>query len=779
MVGMRIALVSPYSWTYPGGVTRHIEALAGELSTAGHDIRVLAPFDPDDDLSRRLHMGARPQARQLPEYLIPVGRSVGVRSNGSVSNVAVTTSSIARTRSALKAENFDVIHVHEPAVPTVSWDIVRSASSPLVGTFHTYSTSRSANYIANFCGARRGFNKLSERIAVSEAAAWTAKRFYGGQYTVLPNGVHIPDSVSDAFKAEAGRSLKLLFIGPAVERKGLPVLLRAVSALQEHLPVKLTVVGSEAAQLPSVLLEDVEVQFLGKVSESEKQRQLERADILCAPSLGGESFGMVLTEAFAHGKPVVASNIAGYRDVVRDGKDGVLVPVGDATALAEALRDLWHEPERLKSYSVSAAERAQTFAWPKVAQEVTKVYEKATAETPHYEGLKQVAFSRGFVPQPSSKQLQKSEALPKSLEPPEVLARARSTKIRRAALGSLAVIAFMLSFLAVTNIGLDRISDSFLSSSPTWVIAALVTMCFSMFLRAVAWHSMLKAALPKVQTKLADALQGTAIGVFMSATLPARLGEPSRALVVARRLGRVRDLLPTVLGTVLSQTVVNLAALMVLGVGVLTSIDLFTGRERFLLYVAAAPALIVALLTVVPVLVKKTNVSRSARLHSWIDQARKALESARGGLAIFKHPKLGITAVLSQFAAWGVQLFAFYLLLVAFGLHSQAGLGAAAVVLFAVNVTAILPATPSNIGVFQAACVAVLAGVYGVSSADALGYGIVLQAVEMATAFAMGMPALVKEGLSWSEIRMRALHSTPVMISPRRGSSAESLEAEL
>jgi len=164
---------------------------------------------------------------------------------------------------------------------------------------------------------------------------------------------------------------------------------------------------------------------------------------------------------------------------------------------------------------------------------------------------------------------------------------------------------------------------------------------------------------------------------------------------------------------------------------------------------------------------------RSQRVARWAGQVRGALAQVRSGLRVFTRPRLGVAATVMQLGAWALQWLACYLLLVALGLEAQAGLGGAAAVLFAVNVTAVLPITPSNLGVFQAACVAVLTGAYGVSAASALGYGIVLQVVEVATAVVMGAPALVKEGLSWREVRLRALHSAPVSL-PSRSAAAES-----
>ncbi len=359
---MRIALVSPYSWTYPGGVTRHIESLAERYLADGHHVRVLAPFDPDDRLAAALHRGARPQPRGAPDYLIPLGRTTGLPANGAVSNVSVTPEGVAVMRRELRAGGFDVVHLHEPMGPVLCWDALMSARAPLVGTFHCYSTNVVMNNVAALLGARRRLNRLHQRIAVSEAAAWTARRFFGGRYRIVPNGVDLPSAPPPP--APDDGELRILFVGQAVERKGLPVLLRAFEALREHIPTRLVVVGASEDEIAPLLVDPRGVTALGKASEEEKARELGRASVLCAPSLGGESFGMVLTEAFARGTPVVASDIAGYRDVVRDGVDGLLVPVGDATQLAEALRDLHLDPARRAAMGTAAAERAERFAWP-------------------------------------------------------------------------------------------------------------------------------------------------------------------------------------------------------------------------------------------------------------------------------------------------------------------------------------------------------------------------------------------------------------------------------
>jgi phosphatidylinositol alpha-mannosyltransferase len=782
---MRIALVSPYSWTYPGGVTRHIEALRQELSSLGHDVRVLAPVDPPDRRSVRRHRGAVPQERELPSWLVPLGRTMGFPANGAVSNLTMPYGpNVSALREELRSGGYDVVHLHEPVVPCVGWDTLMSCGVPMVGTFHCYSTNAVSNGIAVAIGARRRLNRLKVRIAVSEAAAWTGERFYGGRYRVIPNGVAVDDTLAPAPAATITpqRPLRIAFVGQAVERKGLPVLLRAFEALREHVPAELKIIGATPAEVEPLLLEGrAGVTVLGKVDDAVKVATLREADVLAAPSLGGESFGMVLTEAFAAGTPVVASDIAGYRDVVRDGVDGVLVPRGDAAALGEALRALALEPERREALGAAALESAKAYAWPRVAEQVVEAYEAAIAvgaprTVAHRAAVRVGALSADLLPRRPARRLP-------SIEPPRVRERARRPVLalaRRALMAIVAVAILAGSFFALQRIGLDRIGHSLLHATVSWVLVALALMCTSMAVRAVSWAAILKAAMPvPPRPRIGDALQGTMIGVLMSATLPARLGEPARAMIVARRIGKPREGLPVVLGTIVSQTLLNILALVILGVVMFQSVPVFHSHQGGLIAFAALPLVILAAVLGAPAVLRSGARASSARVRSWTRQARRATAQVRAGLEVFRQPRLGSVAISAQLLAWVIQWLSCYVLLVAFGLDDRAGIGAAAAVLFAVNVSAVLPATPSNLGVFQAACVFVLHKGYGVSVEDALGYGIILQAVEIATAFVMGAPALLKEGVSWRDVRLRAMHAAPVELAPlpRRGDTAVEVDA--
>jgi phosphatidyl-myo-inositol alpha-mannosyltransferase len=784
---VRIALLSPYSWTYPGGVTRHIEALARELGDAGHEASILAPFDPDDALSRRLHRGARPQRHPTPERFVSLGRTVGIPANGAVSNMALTPAAVSALRYELREGGYDVVHIHEPIVPTVGWDALGSAGElPLVGTFHTYSENQITNGLIGVgFGGRRRMNRLHVRIAVSETAAWTARRFFGGRYRIVPNGVHIPSAPELALAAQDGAArelsaagppapdeLRILFIGQAVERKGLPVLLRAFEALREHVPATLTLVGASPDEVAHMTLEDRGIRALGKVSDRQKLAELARADLLCAPSLHGESFGMILTEAFAAATPVLASDIPGYRDVVRDGVDGRLVAPGDPLALAEALRRLALDGRRRERMAVAARERAERFAWPHVAAEVLDSYEHAIvlaeqARRRPRGAASRAAFRHGFAPADLQPRVP-AQRLP-SLEPAPapLVGRARRVRtLRRVALTGTSLAGAALAALALERVGVARVAASLVASKPGLIVAGLALMCAAMFSRAIAWHAILAAAPTWRRAKRRDAMQGTFIGVLMSSTLPARLGEPSRALIVSRRLGRARETLPVVLGTMVSQTLLNLLALTLLGAATLSSVSMLDGHDRALLLVALAPLAALSVVLLAPVLVPPAAVSRSRRLQALLAGLRRSARRLRDGLSVFRQPRQAARATVAQLGAWALQWISCWLLLTALGLSVPDPPAAAAGVLFAVNVTAVMPATPANVGVFQAACVAVLAGAYHVSTPDAIAYGIVLQAIEVAAALIMGLPALLNEGLSWRDVRRRTMHAAPVKLGP-------------
>jgi phosphatidyl-myo-inositol alpha-mannosyltransferase len=744
-------------------VNRHVEALAEEFLGRGHHVRVLAPFDPPGRLSRVLHRAA-PEPREAPDYLLPLGRTIGVPSNGAISNLSpFPAGGIRLPRRELRSERYDVVHIHEPLVPLVGWNAALGTDAPAVGTFHAYSTRAVPNYIATALGARRMFNRLSARIAVSEAAAWTGRRWFGGNYEVIPNGVDV--TAAPAVPKSPSEELRLLFVGRPEERKGLPILLAAFSALAEHVPSRLTVIGAEREDVMRSLADRETMRAIdvrGRVSGDALWRALREADLLCAPSLSGESFGMVLTEAFAAGTPAIASEIAGYSDVVSDGVDGVLVPPGDPQRLAEELQRAYHEPARLRAMGEAARRSAERYAWPRVADRVTAVYERAieapqpqgaAERTAHWMGLRP---ADGLAPSPPRRL--------DSLDPAPARAGNRRRRVaRRAGLGAAGAFGIGLAALAARKVGVDSVVESIVRSDLTWVLVACALMALSLFFRAASWYWIVRAALPGRPVRRRDVTAATMIGVLMSATLPARLGEPARAMSLARRTGRMRETFPVLLGTLVSQTVLNIAALAMLGVIIVSTTDLFHSSTQKLFAFSLVPFALLVVALAAPPLMRRNGNGRLARLGGTM---HTALVQVRDGLRVFRQPRRGAMAAAAQLTAWAIQLAACWALLAALGLTDEAGIGAAAAVLFAVNVTAVVPATPSNIGVFQAAVISVLHTGFGVGTADALAYGVILQAVEIATAVALGLPALVREGLTWSDLRVRALSTAPVRLKP-------------
>ncbi|MGH2831620.1 MAG: lysylphosphatidylglycerol synthase transmembrane domain-containing protein [Solirubrobacteraceae bacterium] len=327
----------------------------------------------------------------------------------------------------------------------------------------------------------------------------------------------------------------------------------------------------------------------------------------------------------------------------------------------------------------------------------------------------------------------------------------RGVLIAIAATALVAILAFALS-----RLGLHRIAHALLTASPGWVALALALMALSLLLRSISWQQVLRAALPDTKLPWPTIVRALMIGVMGSALFPGRIGEPTRVLVLGRRLeGSTKRLLPVIAGTVFSQTLINLGALAILAAITLTNVPLLHGRAGAILAALIVPLAICLVVLAGPRLLALARHSRSQRLARAAQTLSQALGLARLGLAVFARPRHAVAAVAAQLAAWALQWLSCYTILLALGLGNQTDLVTAAAILLAVNLSAILPATPSNVGVFQAACLVVLAA-YGVGGGPSLAYGIILQAVEVLTALALGIPALLGEGMNWSDLRSRA-----------------------
>jgi phosphatidyl-myo-inositol alpha-mannosyltransferase len=333
------------------------------------------------------------------------------------------------------------------------------------------------------------------------------------------------------------------------------------------------------------------------------------------------------------------------------------------------------------------------------------------------------------------------------------LRRSRLAWRAAAALGSLVLAGLIV--LALSGIGFAGIGRSLSNVHPWWLVAALALNGLSMFLRAVSWQAVLRAALPDVRLRSLVVVRATMIGVLVSALVPGRFGEPAKAYLVARRAGDTARRFPLILGTVFAQALINVIALAILGAITIASLTLIRGHATALIAAVSVPIAIVALVVAGPALLARAKRSRHGRLRRTVRWLSDQITEVRRGLRVFTRPRLGAGAIAAQLAAWAVQTLAAYAILYALNLHGKAGLAAAAAILLAVNLTALVPITPSNIGIFQAATIAVLAA-YGVDAGHALAYGILLQAVEITTAIVLGVPALLGERISLNDIRRYA-----------------------
>jgi len=363
---MKIGMVCPYSWDVPGGVQQHVRDLAEALIDDGHEVSVISPADDDTP---------------LPPYVVGAGRAVPVPYNGSVARLSFGFVSASRVRRWVKEGGFDLLHVHEPSVPSLSLLACWVASGPIVATVHT-AIPRSRVLVVTYPVLRTALEKISGRIAVSEAARTTLVEHIGGDAVVIPNGV----ATRRYRKAEPlpgwpGTGGSIGFLGRMDEpRKGLPVLLKAFETLGAQRPGLRLLIAGRTGDPEDVLnrvpapLRD-RVVLVGQVSEEDKIRVLHSVDVFCSPNTGGESFGIVTAEAMAAGVPIVASDIDAFRQVLRGGEAGELFAAGDAAELAAAAGRLLDDPARRAELSAAALAAVADYDWSVVARQVLSVYE--------------------------------------------------------------------------------------------------------------------------------------------------------------------------------------------------------------------------------------------------------------------------------------------------------------------------------------------------------------------------------------------------------------------
>jgi len=369
---MKIALVSPYDFAYPGGVTNHITCLERQLTRMGHDVRIIAPA-----------------SRVVPDFgsrFIPIGKPRPVPTSGSIARITLSLRLASKIKEVLAREQFDIIHLHEPFMPMLCSAVLRFANAPAVGTFHACA-GRPGYYFGWPISAimiHRRAVKLKAKIAVSVAALRYTKKWVRGDYEVIPNGIDLErfsPAVPPLHQFLDGK-LNILFVGRLESRKGLIYLLKAFYRIKSYRSeCRLIIVGPGTRLrkkyekwVKSRNLNDVV--FVGGVSQEELPRYYKTADIFCSPATGRESFGIVLLEAMASGKPVVASSIEGYRCVITNGIEGILVPPKNEKKLEQALLTLISDPEMRRKMGENGLRKAQEYSWEKVASRVYACYVK-------------------------------------------------------------------------------------------------------------------------------------------------------------------------------------------------------------------------------------------------------------------------------------------------------------------------------------------------------------------------------------------------------------------
>ncbi|MEX0674972.1 MAG: glycosyltransferase family 4 protein [Gaiellaceae bacterium] len=378
---MKIGIVVPYSWSFWGAVVEHAELQAESLQSLGADVRLLMGNDPPGSFTRVLHPRFGRHG-EPPDHVIPLGRSVIVPANGSLPNIVLSPRTVLRVRQALERERFDVLHLHEPMTPAICVATLALARCPLVATFHASGELgwlRPAKPIWGFL-----LDRLDHRIAVSEQARDSAARHFPAEYEIVPNGVLVPPEADPA-----GREHRVVFVGRQEPRKGLHVLLLAWPEIHRQTGARLALVGTDPLAVRLLLarlrVSDEGIDVRGFLSQDDLTAELSAAKALVAPSVGGESFGMVLTRAFACATPAVASDIPGYREVTT-AETALTVPPGDPRALAQAVIALLEDEPRRQALGAAARELAsERYGWEGIARRLLSVYELvagAAARTP-------------------------------------------------------------------------------------------------------------------------------------------------------------------------------------------------------------------------------------------------------------------------------------------------------------------------------------------------------------------------------------------------------------
>jgi phosphatidylinositol alpha-mannosyltransferase len=376
---MKIALVSPYDFIFPGGVTSHISSLERYLTRMGHEVKVIAPA-----------------SREVPAFgdrFIPIGKPLPIPSSGSIIRISISLHLGPAIKKVLAREKFDVVHLHEPFMPMLCSAVLRFSDATNIGTFHAWDGKPGYNWgkpISTWM-IRGRLHKLHGRIAVSNMAMAYARKNIPGDYTIIPNGIDIERFSPDVSPIEefCDGKQNILFLGRLERRKGAIYLIKAFQQVKREIPNSRLIIAGPGTRLRKPYekwiknqgLEDVI--FIGYVSEDDKPRYYKTADIYCSPATSRESFGIVLLEAMAVGKPVVASNIDGYSSVLTHGVEGLLIPPRNSDELARALISLLRDEPMRQQMGTKGRTSAQQYSWERIAQRVVDFYNKALNESTH------------------------------------------------------------------------------------------------------------------------------------------------------------------------------------------------------------------------------------------------------------------------------------------------------------------------------------------------------------------------------------------------------------
>ncbi len=370
---MKIALVSPYDHSVAGGVGAHILGLEKEFCALGHDVKIIAPASDESKVGDNVIV--------VSDRVVPVGIS------GSKARITLSLSLYRRIKRILHEEHFDVVHVHEPLVPTLPLFVLRHTDCATIGTFHAYRENDSyAGYAATRTVLKRLISRLDARTAVSQPVIDFMSRYFPGKYELIPNGLDVErfggPGITPIEKYMDGK-LNILYVGRLEKRKGFPHLLAAYPQIKEQVPdARLLVVGAydkdDREQFVHYARDNGlrDVKFIGFIPADELPRYYRTAHVFCAPSTGFESFGYILVEAMAAGAPLVASDITGYRSVVTHGIDGLLSPPADEQALAQMIVLMLRDPALRARLAAQARETVKQYSWKNVARRTLDLYER-------------------------------------------------------------------------------------------------------------------------------------------------------------------------------------------------------------------------------------------------------------------------------------------------------------------------------------------------------------------------------------------------------------------